>query len=300
MKVGMIMTLRHFKIFVAVCETGSMTAAAARLFMTQPPVSQAIAELETHYGIKLFDRLGRNIYLTPAGTMLRSYASHILSLNEEVEHQLADLSKTGRLRIGASMTIGTAMLPFIIQEFRLLQPKSHIEAVVDNSSTIVHLLHVAQLDMGLVEGLGHWPDIISLPFFDDQLDLICPPDHPWASQEAISLSQLAGQHFVVREEGSGTRDVFESSMKTAGISYHTVGVFNNSEAIVNAVSCGIGLAYISRLAIQDALFHGKVAVVAVEGLSVNRKFNLIYHKNKFLSPQLTAFRDHCLQFRLAR
>ena len=290
------MTLRHFRIFIAVCEAGSMTAAAAQLFMTQPPVSQAIAEMESHYGIKLFDRLGRNIYLTPAGTTLRSYASHILSLSGEIESQLADLSKTGSLRIGASMTIGTAMLPYMIKSFLTTHPKAHIEAVVDNSATIIHLLNVAKLDIGLVEGLGHWPDIVSLPFYDDELALICPPDHPWAALPTITVGQLAGKNFVVREEGSGTREVFESAMKATGINYHLVGIFNNSEAIVNAVACGIGLALVSRLAIQDAVALGKVGSTRVAGLDVKRQFNLVYHKNKFLSPQLSDFIQLCENF----
>ncbi|AVX31415.1 DNA-binding transcriptional regulator, LysR family [Carboxydocella thermautotrophica] len=290
------MTLRHLRIFLAVCETGSMTAAAKQLHMTQPPVSQAIVELERYYGIKLFERIGRKIYLTKAGEELYSYASHILSLSNEAEKRLSDLSKGGILRVGASKTIGSAILPFLIREFSAAHPTVQINAVIDNTATIINMLYVAKLDIGLVEGIGNWPDIVKIPVYEDELVLVCPPMHEWAKAGSIDTAQLEDQSFIVREEGSGTREVFEAAMKSHGIKWKAVGVFNSVEAIINAVHCGFGLSFMSRLAVQNAVATGKVSVVKVVGLNIKRKFNLVYHKNKFFNTAINEFKTYCFRF----
>lgn len=290
------MTLRHLRIFLTVCETGSVTAAAKQLHMTQPPVSQVIRELEKYYGVRLFERFGRKIYLTKAGEELYSYASHILSLSTEAEKRLSDMSKSGILRVGASMTIGTAILPTVIREFFASHPTVQMHAVVDNTATIIKMLYVAKLDIGLVEGIGNWPDIVKVPVYDDELVLVCPPEHEWAGAKSIDAAQLEDQCFVIREEGSGTREVFEAAMKAYGIKWKTVGVFNSAEAIINAVHCGLGLSFISRLAAQNAVATGKVAVVKLSGLDIKRKFNLVYHKNKFFTSVMREFAACCIEF----
>lgn len=110
--------------------------------------------------------------------------------------------------------------------------------------------------------------------------LICPPTHEWAGAKGIDASQLEDQGFVIREEGSGTREVFEAAMKAYGIKWKTVGVFNSAEAIINAVHCGLGLSFISRLAVQNA----------------KRKFNIVYHRNKFYTNAMREFTAYCLKF----
>lgn len=290
------MTLRHLKIFLMVCEKGSMTAAAKHLHMSQPPVSQAISELEEYYGVKLFERFGRKIYLTKEGEKLYSYASHILALANEAEKQLLDLSQNGILHIGASMTVGTAILPFIIKDFSSYHSKIHIHPVVDNTATIIKMLETAKLDMGIVEGIVVNPDIVTIAVYDDELVLICPPDHEFAKKRIIKPDQLENQYFVIREEGSGTREVFEATMNEHNIKWNVGGIFNSAEAIINAVYCGLGLSFISQLLIDEALKNKKVVVVKVYGFSIKRKFNIVYHKNKFISNSLKKFLEYCKNY----
>ncbi|MEZ0536377.1 LysR substrate-binding domain-containing protein [Caldicellulosiruptoraceae bacterium PP1] len=283
------MTLRHLKIFITVYEKGGMTAAAKYLHMTQPPISQAIAELEEYYGVKLFERFGRKIYLTKEGEELYSYASHILALASEVENQLSNLSQNGILRVGASMTIGSAILPFLIKEFSNIYPKVYIQPVVDNTATIIKMLETAKLDIAIVEGILTNPDIINIPVYDDELVLIGPPEHIYAKKGIISVSELENQYFIIREEGSGTREVFESAMKEHNIKWKLAGILNSAEAIINAVHCGIGFSYISQLLVHDAVANKKITVLKVLGLSIKRKFNIVYHKNKFISNAINNF-----------
>lgn len=290
------MTLRHLKIFLTVCEEGSMTAAAKKLHMTQPPVSQAISELEDYYGVKLFERFGRKIYLTKEGERLYAYASHILALFDEAEKQLSDLSQNGILRVGASMTIGIAILPFIIKNFSSVYNKIQIQPVIDNTATIIKMLETAKLDMGIVEGIVSNDDIIKIPIYDDELVLICPPDHQFAQKKIIKINDLENQYFVIREEGSGTREVFEAVMNEHNIRWNIAGIFNSPEAIINAVHCGLGLSFISRLLVGEALKNKKVVSIEVSGLTIKRKFNIVYHKNKFISNTINKFLMYCQEY----
>lgn len=287
------MTLRHLKIFITVCEKGSMTSAAKHLYMTQPPVSQAIFELEEYYGIKLFERLGRKIYLTKEGERLYSYASHILALANEAKKQLSNLSQNGITHVGASMTIGTAILPFVIRDFSYFHPKICIYPVVDNTKTIIKMLETAKLDVGIVEGIVTNPDIVTISVYDDELILISPPNHEFVRKGIINFNELENQYFVIREEGSGTREIFESTMNELNIKWNIAGIFNSAEAIINAVSCGLGISFISQLLVKDAIKNKKVALINVVDLKIKRKFNIVYHKNKFISKNLSNFIEYC-------
>jgi len=287
------MTLRHLMIFITVCEKGSMTSAAKHLYMTQPPVSQAISELEEYYGIKLFERLGRKIYLTKEGEILYSYASHILALTNEAKKQLSDLSQNGITHVGASMTIGTAILPFVIRDFSYFHPKICIYPVVDNTKTIIKMLETAKLDVGIVEGTVTNPDIVTISVYDDELILISPPNHEFVRKGIINFNELENQYFVIREEGSGTREIFESTMNELNIKWNIAGIFNSAEAIINAVSCGLGISFISQLLVKDAIKNKKVALINVVDLKIKRKFNIVYHKNKFISNNLSNFIEYC-------
>ncbi|MBM6839180.1 LysR family transcriptional regulator, partial [Clostridium saudiense] len=130
------MTLRHIKIFVAVCETGSATAAGEKLFIAQPSISLAISELEDYYGVKLFDRLSKRLYITEAGKYFLEYASHIIKIFEEMETGIRNFDTQGVIRVGASITIGNYLLPKYVENFKKLHPKIEVQAIIANSDTI--------------------------------------------------------------------------------------------------------------------------------------------------------------------
>jgi len=161
------MTLRHFKIFVAVCDNMNMTASAESLFISQSAVSQAIAELEKHYDVRLFERLSRKLYLTQAGEKLLSYARHIIKLNLEVEQSMKALHENSLIRLGASVTIGTSVLPKLISTFKQLTPSTVIEVCEDNTQQIERQILRDEIDIALIEGEITSPDINSILFMDD-------------------------------------------------------------------------------------------------------------------------------------
>jgi LysR family transcriptional regulator, transcriptional activator of the cysJI operon len=285
------MNFRHLKIFITVCEVGNMTRAAKELYMTQPSVSQAIMELEKYYGARLFERLNHRLFLTAGGERLRSYAQQILNLSEQAEKDLAGLSQGGSLRIGASLTIGAYLLPGLVADFQQQHPQVDVFTRVDNTNVIEQLLLEDKLDLGLVEGPTFSPHIVEEFFSHDELVFIAAPQHPLALPGKRTAQDLNGQAFIVREAGSGTQNIFEHSMREAGLTWKTAGVYNNNQAMKQAVSANLGLAMVSKIAVAEEVQQGKIVALEVEGISVKRKFNLVYHQQKIFTLAMQLFRD---------
>jgi len=287
------LTLRHFKVFLAVCETGSMTLAAQVLGMAQPSVSQCISELEAHYGQALFDRVGRRLRIAEAGSALRLHAAQILRAVEEAERGLFDLQDGGSLRVGASMTVGAALLPPMLEKFLSTRPRLRLTTRVDNTASIIERLKSAELDLGLVESSSEWAAIVSEAFYEDELSLICPPSHPWAKSGLVKAAELDGRAFLVREEGSGTREVFASAMAAADLDWEVAGVHNGPGSIIALVERGLGIAFLSRLLAVGAIEAGRVAEVKVEGLDTRRRFRIVRHKDRLLTEAMGDFMQLC-------
>lgn len=285
------MNFRHFKIFVTVCDVKNMTLAAKELYMAQPSVSQAIAELEKYYGVRLFERLNHHLYLTAAGDRLRSYALHILNLSEQAEKELADLDRGGSVRIGATLTVGAYLLPGLVAGFRSQYPQIEVFTQVDNTSLIEKQILEDQLDLGLVEGAVSSPHIVEKPYCNDDLVFIASPQHALTNKNGLTVHTLSNQAFIVREAGSGTQSIFENAMQTAQVPWKVAGIYNNNEAIKQAVSTNLGLAVVSQIAITEEVRQGKIKVLDVQGISLRRKFNLIYHKQKYFTKAMQLFWD---------
>ena len=281
------MTIRHLKVFIAVAQTGKMGAAAKELYISQPTVTQVISEIEEQYGVKLFERLSKKLYITKEGRQLLDYARHIIALFDEMERNLSYASTHHALRVGATITVGSCALPSIIRRFEERHPTVTTQVWVDNTQVIEGMILESRLDLALVEGEVASPDLIVCPVLEDELVLICGPCHPFAGRQSVALSALSGQDFILREPGSGTRERFETLLDQAGISVRQKWVCHSSDSILAAVAQGQGLSVVSRqLAEQSAK---ELHTLPVEDVKLHRTFNLIYHKNKFLSEPLRAF-----------
>ncbi len=285
------MTFRHLRIFLSVCDHKNMTRAARALYLSQPSVSQAIAELEAYYGVRLFERLNRRLYLTSAGERLQSYARHILNLEEQAKKELSEHGEAGTLRIGASLTIGTYLLPGLISAFHERQPQVELFTLVDNTNVIERLILEDRIDLGLVEGPVSSPDVVERAIRDDDLVVICAPTHPLSRKRRVAVSDLAAFMFIVREPGSGTRAIFENAMQEAGVAWKLAGVYNNIDAIKHAVRENLGLAVVPRISITDEIRTRAVVPLKVQGLKLVRKFNFIYHRQKFFTKAMRVLMD---------
>ncbi len=290
------MTLRHLKIFIKVADSGSMTAAAKALFIAQPTVSQAVSELEDYYGIKLFDRLSKRLYLTEKGTHLLSYARHLTSLEDEMEKAMKNPDKSGVIKVGASLTIGTYLLPKLVRSFTDQYPLLQIKATVKNTQDIERLLMQNSIDFALVEGVVHTPDISATPFMDDKLLLVCSKNHPLRKVKKILPAALNNLQFIVREPGSGTRELFENMMATHEIKWQLAWECNGSDVLKSAAINGLGIAVISQRLVEREIESGELFGLKIDGIDLRRKFSVIYHKNKYLTRTMNAFIALCHDF----
>jgi DNA-binding transcriptional LysR family regulator len=280
------MKLRHLNIFIVVCEEMNMTKAAERLYMSQPSVSQVVMELESHYQSKLFERLSRKIYLTDAGRELLTYAYHIRGLNEELEEKMKNRTLNPTIKLGATITIGTYMMPKLLKQIKARESNIRVESYIENTEEIERELLKSKLDLAIVEGRMRSPDLVIRPFFTDRLVVVCHKDHDLAQQSNISVEDLRDQGFLVREEGSGSRKLFMEEMGRLGIPFSIVGTFNNTEAIKNGAKYSLGLGVVSKLSIDD--LDMDLCMLEIEGLRLDRDFSVVYHKNKYINRQLEA------------
>lgn len=288
------MTLRHFRIFVAVCDSMSMTAAAETLFLSQPAVSQAVAELEKHYGTRLFERLARKLYLTQAGEKLLSYARAVIRINEEAEKDMRTLRESGAIRIGASVTVGAHVLPGLVSAFQCMNPETAVMVTEDNTRQIEQMILHDKTDIGAVEGELSSEEICSRPFLEDELVLVCGAGHRFASLPEIRPQELEAERFIVREPGSGTRKTFEDVMAVNELAWKPFWVCNNADTIRAAVAEGLGVSVISRRAVKKEVAAGMLRVVPIRGIRFKRSFKIIYHRNKYLTGAMKKFIDFAI------
>lgn len=282
------------RVFLTVVEKKSFSKAAKALFLTQPAVSFQIQMIEEYYGTRLFDRVSRNIILTEAGHLLLKYANEMSRLQAELEREMQDLTGSikGKLKIGASTTIGEYIAPYILGAFKQMYPEVELSLEVSNSEDIEAAIHDTALDIGLVEGPPIGKDLESLPFLQDQLVLITSKDHPWSNLDSISVFELDKYPFISREKGSGTRMEMEQHLKKAGFSannLHVIMELGSNSAIKAAVESGLGVAMISRWAVQDSVKAGEMAQVKLKEDEFERSFRIIYHKKKFRTQASEEF-----------
>lgn len=291
------MTIRHFKIFICVCDETTMTRAAAKMHMAQPSVSQAIRELEDYYRLQLFERLGRRLFLTAAGEKLLTYSRHIVNLHEQTEREMQNFGSVYRVRLGASVTIGESILIDLIKKMNRSHPRNQITSVIQNTSVLEKMLLSDALDIVLIEGHVQSEYLFVEPFCHDELVFVAAPDYFLLRRGEITCEDLPAASFYVREEGSGTRKLLEEVLHENRVKINISGVYNNAEAIKKAVGAGLGVSVISKLAVKDEVAEGKLVIFKVGTLSFQREFSIVYHKNKYLSQEIKHIIVLCKDWR---
>lgn len=287
------MTLKHLKIFVTVCDCNSVTAAAKKLYLAQPAVSLAIKELEDYYQVKLFDRISKRLYLTETGKRLLRYARHITELFQEMEHEIKNWDAVGELKIGSSITIGTELMPQYVKQFMTLFPHIKVQVFIYSSNLIEEKILHNELDFALIEGVPHSPYLVSQDFSDDHLIIICSPDHPLLLKRDLTFDDLKSEPFLLREKGSGTRDLIDSLLITRGISLNPIWEGTSTRALINAAAKGLGISILPKDLVQREIREGKVAILNLSDIEFRRTFKLIYHQNKYLTPMAQSFIELC-------
>jgi len=249
----MTLNLHHLRIFARVAELGGFSLAATSLHLSQPAVSKSVRELERELQTTLFDRSVGAHALTETGVALFARARELFAVERVAEEELRAIRglQGGVLRIGASTTIATYLLPERLARFRAAHPMVSLRIRTANTRDIASALLERRLDIALVEGPVEDSRIEIHPWRRDELAVIAPPDHPLARKRRVSPANLATAEFIVRERGSGTRQVATEALSAIGISLRVALVLSSTEAIKQAVGAGLGLAIVSRAAIAD-------------------------------------------------
>jgi DNA-binding transcriptional LysR family regulator len=270
----MAINLHHLRLFAAVVDEGGFTRAAARLNLSQPAISKSLTELERQLHVNLLDRSGRTVRLTEAGRTLHARARELFGVELVAEQELRELRglKRGVLRIGASTTIATYLLPSVLGRFHLRHPRVRIRTASANTRTVLRMLLESRVDLALVEGPVSDDRVEIHPWRDDELVVIAPPHHRLVSEQPVQPAVLEQELFLVREPGSGTRTVSVRALARHGIHLTNTMRVGGTEAIKQAVAAGLGLAIVSRAAAADQLELGRLAILSVAGLEIRRTF----------------------------
>lgn len=280
------MTLRHLEIFVAVCTSGGVGAAARSLSISQPSVSQAVRDLEEHFGVRLFDRISRRMDLTYEGERLLGYARGVLDGMEELERGMTDGAGALKLRIASSITTGTCYLPDAVRSFTQAFPQAEVSVRIEDSESVERAVLANEADIGLIEGLVHHGEIEAVPFAQDELAIVAGPGDATSVGCVEDLGRLP---LILRERGSGVRELFDAALRERGVAVRPVWESVSTEAIKAAVGRGLGISVLPERLVCRELAEGELVRIKVPDLVLHRDLLLIRHRRKALSEAVRAF-----------
>ncbi|KXF79008.1 LysR family transcriptional regulator [Paramesorhizobium deserti] len=280
------MTLEQLRIFIAVAEREHLTRAAEALRLTPSAVSSAIRALEDRYGAMLFNRIGRRIEITDAGRIFLDEARAVLARAHAAELALAELGglKRGSLRIHASQTIASYWLPPFLARFHAAYPAVTVSLTVGNTQSVARATVEGDADVGFVEGEVDEPALAVRPVGEDHLVAIVSASHPWADGHLLGWRDIAQADWIMREQGSGTRSVFESAMRAQGFDPLALKIaleLPSNEAVLSAVQSGTYAAVLSELAAAPHLATGRLTKANFN--LPRRRFLMLSHKERYRS-----------------
>jgi DNA-binding transcriptional LysR family regulator len=283
-------TIRQLQIFATAAAQLSFARASEQLHLTQAAVSLQVKQLEDLVGLALFERRGRKVHLTEAGEHLVRYARVILDALRDADTAISALKgmRGGRIAVGAVST-AKYFAPALIARFRQRYPDVRVALSINNREVIVRELERNEIDLAIMGTPPQRIETVSVPFADHPLVVIAPPTHPRARERAIPFEALAGERFLVREQGSGTRSSMERFFGERGFAPKIDSVMNSNETIKQAVMAGMGVAFISRHTIGLELATGRLCVLDVEGLPLMRRWYVVQRAGRFVSPATAAF-----------
>ncbi len=290
-------SLRQLEVFLATAQYENVTKAADALAMSQSAASGSLSDLERHFGVQLFDRMGKRLKLSELGAQLRPRAENLLAQAREFEAALAGEGVVGQLKLGATLSIGNYLAVGMIAEFRRRFPSADVALSVANTQEIARRVQQFELDVGLIEGELHHPELEAIPWRDDELQVFAAPGHPLARSRSLSDAQLQGQAWIVREPGSGTRQAFDRAMHGILTKLNISMELQHTEAIKRAVEAGLGVGCLSAICLQEAFSRGSLVPLSVPARNFKRQFHIILHRKKFRSESLSQWLKLCTQYR---
>lgn len=275
------MKIRHLRIFKAVCEEGSITKASEKLYITQPAVSCAINELENYLGICLFDRISRKLQLNEMGKLFLTKTIRLLDLYDDLEQNTKELEENATIKIGSSITIANFILPGAMAKFETICQNTPTRIVIENARNIENKVIENEVDLGLIEGVVYNKDLINIPFSSYELVIICSPQHKFAKERSVEINKLIKERFLLREEGSAIRDVYDSALLLYDVNINPIWTSVNSQALIHAVKQNLGISVLPKKKVEKELANGELLEIKVNNLDLVCVNHIVFHKDKY-------------------
>ena len=286
------MEIRQLRAFVAIAESGTFTAGALRVHVTQAAISMQIRQLETEIGAKVFVRAPRHVILTEAGEQLLRRARHILREHDAALDEIAELAgaERGRLRIGsASAMVLTEQLPTILKELRKQHPAAEIAVTSGTSEVLVDQILAGEVDIAFVSLPVDERGIKTERLSDDQLVAIASPRHKLAKQRTISAYTLAGERLILGERGGNTRRLIDQFFAQAGVTLRVAMELSRQQAIKRMVEEDMGVGIVPLQSVRDEVEKGRLIRWWIEGAQINWELGIAQLSNGYDSPIMQKF-----------
>lgn len=285
-------TLRQLQVFLAVAHFENVTKAAEHLAMSQSACSGALKDLETQYDVQLFDRVGKRLQTNELGRLLRPKAEALLTMAQELEMDLKRHKEVGKIKVGATLTIGNYLAVPLISRFMQSQGAG-VSLIVANTEAIAKKLLNFDIDIGMIEGEHHHSDLETTPWREDELICFCSPRHPLAGKKTLTDEDLVNAQWILREPGSGTRQAFERAMRGLLPQMNILLELQHTEGIKRAVENDLGISCLSQISLKDAFQRGTLVPLPVPHRDFRRMFYAVLHKHKYRSAGLLRWLELC-------
>lgn len=287
-------SFRQLEVFLAAAHFQNITRAAESLAMSQSAASSALKELENQFDIQLFDRVGKRLQLNELGRLYRPKVEALLAQAGELEQAFSKHTEVGALKVGATLTIGNYLAVGVMAQYMKTPTHPRVSLEVANTRTIAKRVSDFELDIGLIEGELQSSELEVIPWRGDELVVFCSPDHPLADSPTLEDEDLRAATWIMREQGSGTRQTFERGMHGLLPDLNILLELEHTEAIKRAVEARLGIGCLSRVCLADAFKRGSLVPLKVAShRNFDRQFYFILHKQKYRSAGIDRWMQLC-------
>ena len=285
------MNLHHLSVFAAIAATGSLTAAARKLHISQPALSRELRTFEDRLGVTLFERHPKGMRPTHAGEVLSRYAARLFELERAAEGAMREIAGAfhGRLSLGASNTIGTYVLPRVLATLRRERPQVQVSLFIGNTEQVSQGVDDMRFMLGFIEGPLHRPGLRATAFQQDEIVPVAAPDHPLLRKRRLTIADLSAQPLLVREPGSGTRELIAATLRRYDIAAGATMEFGSTEASKRAAVHGGGIAWLPRISMVNELREGSLRELPLRQLRIVRPLMALSRKDAPLEPVARVF-----------
>ncbi len=290
------MTIRHLKIFIAVCDYKSTVEASKQLNIAQPSISFAIKEIENYYGIKLFDRISRKLVLTNDGEKFLFQARDIINKVNNLEINFKDNDSTQIITLGCSATIAIFILPNILKKFKETNKNINFNLIIRDSKTLSQMLLKNELDLALIETPILDKDLVSKPFYNDNLLLYLSKDNKLLKRDIIKLEDLKNENIILRERHSAVRKLVDATFIANNFNTTISWESTSTQAIISLVENNLGITILPSLWSNSLKSDSNIITKEITNLKITREYSIINHKNKYISPVINEFIINCLNY----